>query len=295
MIDFDKVVSYLNNIVNTKNDASEENKNKGKGYGITLARQKLSNWAKLKPKEEFAFGGASYEFDATNNIDIKPSFIRNTPIFSYESFTDAYKRAKEQGLKEFMFNGRNIAIKHSDNPKYTKKEYSVSIPLNKREVLDENKKVISDSTRLEPYIGQIPGEREYNGVKKYQEGGSITGKQKRVINKIYRKNKDVPFINRILSKSTLYIPDWENEENYATHKLGWAENENGAFIFPNVQQIGDNLKDFTLIPDKWAGLDSAINKDNVINTTPEIADLFTKHYKESKYFKKYIKNMFKNK
>ena len=51
----------------------------------------------------------------------------------------------------------------------------------------------------------------------------LKGKDKRIINRFYRKNKKVPFINRILSKDTLQIQDCENPEIHATHKLGYVE------------------------------------------------------------------------
>lgn len=65
------------------------------------------------------------------------------------SFTEAYADAKKQGLKQFLFNGRPIAVVDSQNPNYTKKEYETAI-LNLRKVLDHNKKEIPDSTRIEP-------------------------------------------------------------------------------------------------------------------------------------------------
>ena len=42
-----------------------------------------------------------------------------------------------------------------DKESYIGKKYQPL--LNIREVLDKNMKVMSDSTRIEPYVGQIPG------------------------------------------------------------------------------------------------------------------------------------------
>lgn len=169
----------------------------------------------------------------------------------------------------------------------TNKRYGKAFSMSEQEFMPY---IVKQGYATDPnYISKY--NKVLNEVKKYQEGGTITGKQKRTINRMYRKNRNVPFINRIMSKSTLQIPDWEGVGNYATHKLGWAENDKGAFIFPNVQQVGNDLRDYTFIPDKWAGADAAQNKGNVILTTPENAKLFTEHYKDSKYFKRYAKNM----
>ena len=100
-------------------------------------------------------GGASTPFVPEVPLSLTWDYIQNTPLPVQVSFTDAYANAKKQGLKEFEFNGRPIAVIDSTNPKYTKKEYETAI-VNLRKVLDQNKKEIPDSTRLEPYVGQIP-------------------------------------------------------------------------------------------------------------------------------------------
>ena len=102
---------------------------------------------------KFGGAGAGASFDSTNtNLEIN-DYVRNTPIL--RSFSDAFAEARKKGLNTFNFNGKEYSTEKSNNPKYIGKRYEPT--LNIREVLDENKKVISDSTRIEPYLGQIPG------------------------------------------------------------------------------------------------------------------------------------------
>ena len=101
----------------------------------------------------FGGSGAGMEFDSNNITKNNSDYIRNTPVL--RSFSDAFAEAKRNGNSTFIFNGKKYTTKVSDNPNYIGKRYEPT--LNIREVLDENKKVISDSTRVEPYIGQIPG------------------------------------------------------------------------------------------------------------------------------------------
>ena len=101
----------------------------------------------------FGGAGAGASFDSTNTNSEINDYVRNTPIL--RSFGDAFAEARKKGLKTFNFNGKEYSTEKSNNPKYVGKRYEPT--LNIREVLDENKKVISDSTRVEPYLGQIPG------------------------------------------------------------------------------------------------------------------------------------------
>lgn len=119
----------------------------------------------------------------------------------------------------------------------------------------------------------------------------LKGKDKRIINRFYRKNKKVPFINRILSKDTLQIQDWENPENHATHKLGYVEADGKYYIYPEVQKQGNTLIDYTSSPDKFKGFEEALKNKNVVPTNKSFAEFFTSNYKKSKYFKRYEENM----
>lgn len=111
------------------------------------------------------FGGSGAGGKWTDVFQLDPvpvDYVRNTPIPIVRSFTEAFKDARDKGLNEFVFNNKTYTTEISDNPEYSKKEFE-KILLNKREILDNNKKVISDSTRFEPWIGQIPGIHKRKG------------------------------------------------------------------------------------------------------------------------------------
>lgn len=113
-----------------------------------------------KGRPLFTFGGGSFGAagagatfgEGAEQID-NHDYVRNTPIL--QSFSDAFNNARKSGLKSFTFNGKEYTTEMSDNPNYVGKRYQPL--LNIREVLDKNMKVMSDSTRIEPYVGQIPG------------------------------------------------------------------------------------------------------------------------------------------
>ena len=100
--------------------------------------------------------GATTTFIPQVPLSLTWDYVQNTPFPIQRSFAEAYSDAKKKGLKQFLFNGRPIAVVDSQNPNYAKKEYETAI-LNIRKILDQDKKEIPDSTRIEPWIGQTPG------------------------------------------------------------------------------------------------------------------------------------------
>ena len=101
----------------------------------------------------FGSGGAGAIFgDGVEQVE-NYNYIRNTTIL--QSFSEAFNNAKKSGLSSFTFNGKEYTTEMSDNPNYIGKKYQPL--LNVREILDKNMKVMSDSTRIEPYVGQLPG------------------------------------------------------------------------------------------------------------------------------------------
>lgn len=117
---------------------------------------------------EFSGSGAGVTFDESGIVEENVDYIRNTPLL--QSFSDAFRNARKNNAKTFIFNGSKYTTEMSDNPTYVGKKYEPI--LNIREVLDENKKTISDSTRVEPYVGQIPG--IHKRIKKHQRGGWLS-------------------------------------------------------------------------------------------------------------------------
>ena len=119
---------------------------------------------------DFGGAGASIGFygkDGNNPYD----YVRNTPILSDRTFSEAYANARKQGLSSFIFNGKKYNTDYDPNAKLGNRVVERTPVLNLREVLDENEKVITDSTRVEPWVGQLPGMYKRD---KYKFGGERT-------------------------------------------------------------------------------------------------------------------------
>lgn len=119
-------------------------------------------------------------------------------------------------------------------------------------------------------------------MKLFDDGGSM---QNLVTSVNERSNAD--FVRRLLDPNRAYIQDWNNPNNVATHKLGYAEDKDGAIVFPLVQNINGKLHDFTdpkYKHGKWDALDSAIERGDTLRMSTKEAEQFTKNYK--KYYPK---------
>ena len=127
----------------------------------------------------FGGGGAGMEFDNNKVKSEDYDYVKNTPLL--HSFSEAFNNARKSGKNTFVFNGKEYTTEISDNPNYVGKQYE-SI-LNIREVLDKNMKVIPDSTRIEPYLGQIPGTSKRE--RKYNDGGELGAPYKSLNNSDY--------------------------------------------------------------------------------------------------------------
>ena len=95
------------------------------------------------------------------------------------------------------------------------------------------------------------------------------------------KRSNADFVQRLLDPNRDYIQDWESD-NIATHKLGYATDDKGAIVYPNVQRIDGKLYDFTDPKNKrgkWDALDSAIQRGDTIRMSPSQAREFTETYK----------------
>ena len=105
-----------------------------------------------------SFGGAGSSGSWYEQLQkAAEQYIRRTPIPGRESFSTAFKRARDNGDSTFFFNGKEFTTEVSDNPQYIGKRYQDTIDAVVREVLDENMQPMKDSTRLEPYLGQMLG------------------------------------------------------------------------------------------------------------------------------------------
>lgn len=99
------------------------------------------------------------------------------------------------------------------------------------------------------------------------------------------KKSTVNFIQRLRKPQWQQksIPDWENSKFHASHKMG----SSGNIVFPLVQEINDNLIDFTNPEinkgqDPWSLAESTarINKDYVEFPTEKEAQEFGEYYKD---------------
>ena len=116
---------------------------------------------------------------------------------------------------------------------------------------------------------------------KHSGGGPLSSLVKDI-----NKRSNADFVQRLLDPNRDYIQDWESN-NIATHKLGWATDDKGAIVFPNVQRINGKLYDFTDPKNKrgqWDALDSAIQRGDTLRMSPSQAKEFTENYK--KYYPK---------
>lgn len=125
------------------------------------------------------------------------------------------------------------------------------------------------------------GIKALNARKWHDDGGPLDS----LVADINRRSR-ADFIQRLLDPDRDYINDWESD-NIATHKLGYATDDKGAIVFPNVQRIDGRLYDFTDPKNKrgkWDALESAIERGDTLRMTPAQAEEFTKTYK--KYYPK---------
>ena len=101
---------------------------------------------------------------------------------------------------------------------------------------------------------------------------------------INRVNKSkANFVKRLLDPNRKVIQNWVNPLDVSTHKLGWAteDTKQGAFVYPEVQEINGELIDFTHPSHlRSEGMNSAIERRDTVRMTPEQAKWFTENYKE---------------
>lgn len=98
-----------------------------------------------------------------------------------------------------------------------------------------------------------------------------------------RKNLPHPeFWDRLRDPNRASIPDWENPEDVATHKLAYGEVDGNIIIYPEVQSKKGKLKDFSRPPyHTFAALDEALSTNNyVVAPNENIASDFTTTYKQ---------------
>lgn len=104
------------------------------------------------------------------------------------------------------------------------------------------------------------------------------------LNKAEESNAD--FVKRLRDGNRDSIPDWENPNKISTHKMGWAEDDYGAFIYPTVSGTSGELVDYSRVPySPSAAIDVALENKDYVRMTPEEATWFTENYKN--YYPKF--------
>lgn len=106
------------------------------------------------------------------------------------------------------------------------------------------------------------------------------------------QSNDANFVQRLRNNDTKYLVD-ENGKP-ATHKLGYAIEDDNAIIYPSVQEHNGTLVDHS--EDNMGGLESAIQQKDTVRTSIPFAEWYTKNYKNdySKFFNRYNKFNEKN-
>ena len=123
----------------------------------------------------------------------------------------------------------------------------------------------------------IQKEQSRDIIDSFQKGG----KSKRNIEQLitYANNQKPPFIQRILNNDerTYTFPDGK----IGTHLLNYDTYNGKTYVFPEIQQ--DPAGNLWWYKDR--ALDRALERNNVLEMTPEEAELFVKEYK--KYYPNY--------
>lgn len=96
-------------------------------------------------------------------------------------------------------------------------------------------------------------------------------------------NSDAPFTYRLDKLDKKYgVPNWEdNGKTFSTHKMAYGNDNTGFFVYPEIQEIDNELVDFTKPPYKFnAGMESALDNENYVRMPDEeTAKWFTENYK----------------
>lgn len=127
----------------------------------------------------------------------------------------------------------------------------------------------------------------------YDEGGDTADIKPAVSNDSYPREREVldlvnnskaDFVSRLIDENRVTIPDWNNKDDIATHKLSYARDGDRWIIYPNVQNIDGKLYDFSdpkygLNKGRQA-LDSALYSGDYVEVPSEAdARWFTESYK----------------
>ena len=127
----------------------------------------------------------------------------------------------------------------------------------------------------------------------YDEAGDTADIKPAVANASYPREREVldlvnnskaDFVSRLIDENRVTIPDWNNKDDIATHKLSYARDGDRWIIYPNVQNIDGKLYDFSDpkygLNKSLQALDSALYSGDYVEVPSEAdARWFTESYK----------------
>lgn len=123
--------------------------------------------------------------------------------------------------------------------------------------------------------------KQHEVFPKHKNGGNIRSMEELIS---YANKKNPRFVQRLNETTLRTIPGKDGQ--VMSHVLGYADADGKTYVFPQVQEIDNNLKYF----DDWKeAFNNALKNQNVLEMSPKEAELFTTNYK--KYypsFKQYI-------
>ena len=101
------------------------------------------------------------------------------------------------------------------------------------------------------------------------------------------QSNDANFVQRLRDNDSKYVQNADG--SISTHKLNYATNDNGAIIYPSVQEHNGTLVDHS--EDNMGGIESAIQHKDTVRTSIPFAEWYTKNYKKdySEFFNRYNK------
>ena len=127
----------------------------------------------------------------------------------------------------------------------------------------------------------------------YDEAGDTADIKPAVSNASYPREREVldlvnnskaDFVSRLIDENRATIPDWNNKDDIATHKLSYVRDGDRWIIYPNVQNIDGKLYDFSDpkygLDKGLQALDSALYSGDYVEVPSEAdARWFTESYK----------------
>lgn len=212
-----------------------------------------------------------------NNMDVEGITKKGIPVVDKEGNQQAEIEKNEIIFRKEVTNQVEEAIKDGSDKK--------AIEIGKLLVKEifkntkDNTGLIKDLTKEEPTVEEQVKNHEV--FPKHQNGGIIRSMNELIS---YANEKNPRFVQRLNEKSLRTIPGKDGQ--VMSHILGYAEDNGKTYVYPQVQEIDNNLKYF----DDWKeAFNTALKNQNVLEMSPEEAELFTTNYK--KYypsFKEYI-------